>query len=215
MGASYRKITVVAACGLGLFAAQPALADGDSWLGKISSITSSLIPDINLAAYLDGKPAVDDQAVAERSDFERSLVGGAPQLGFRYRVVDSEVDSLGSSAGVYLLSLDSGVQSKVNGLGRAAAAESRLPTYGLDLGYSFSSRWSFGMRGHFLDIETTELDSSQSAYSAGFEYAAGNEMSVGFGYEQFELQGDPQFQAQPGYVAYRYSGPRVYTMLRF
>jgi len=229
MGASNRSFIAAAACCLGFFASNPAVAESEGWLDRITSVTSSFIPDINLSAYLKGIGGADNDA-AESSglagkitapygtylwQFDGALGTDPADSGFRYTLVDSDIEGIGSSAGVYLLSMDPNTHSKVGGLARSAATESRFPTYGLDLAYAIAPRWSLGMRGYFLDIETSELDGSQSAYSAGVEYAARDDMSVGFGYEQFKMKADTQLQNLPGYVAYEYRGPRVYTTLRF
>ncbi len=228
MGASLRSFTVAAACCLGLLASQSALAESDGWLGRIGSVTGSLIPDINLSAYLDGSRVSQEAETGEQQNagliasqdvylWQLDVQPGTDSdgSGFKYTLVDSDAEQIGSSAGVYLLAMDPNAHSTVGGLARSVGADSRLPTYGLDLAFAFAPRWSLGMRGHFLDIETSELDSSQSAYSANIEYAALDEMSVGFAYEQFETQADSQLVNFPGYVAYKYSGPRIYTTLRF
>ena len=233
MGASNRKKLVAAGVCLGLLTSQSALADGLSkgagWLERFSSITSGVIPDIKLSAYLDrdkdGRGLDTDTEVADKAqrqpyDLYLPRFGNQPEndsykSGWHYGLVDSDVEDIGSSAGSYLLSADPNAHSKVSGLARSAVAESRLPTYGIDVAYSISPRWSLGMRGHFLDIATSELVGDQSAYSASFKYAPREAISVGFGYEQFEMQADTQLQNNASYVAYRYSGPRIFTTLRF
>jgi hypothetical protein len=71
------------------------------------------------------------------------------------------------------------------------------------------------MRGRILDTMSSDIDTSMSSYGAAFEFAAKEDLSLGFGYEQFETFADAQLRNTAGYVSYRYSGPRVYSTLRF
>lgn len=221
MGASPRTIALI--CCVALLGPQVALAESEGWLERVASLTRSVIPDLNLATYLDRDQEKDAGSAIPETGFagnELGVVASEPRSifnGDRYsvRVIDSDATDTWNSSSSGLLERDAAADPRVGGLGRSAVSDQPAPMYGVDLAVSVSGRWTLGMRGRIVDTASSDIDTSMSAYSAALEYAAKEKLSFGFGYEQFETYADAQLSATSGYVSYRYSGPRVYTTVRF
>ena len=199
--------------------------NSEGWLGRLGDFTDSLIPDFKIAKYLEPAapaPFVGVGMPISQQDEFRLQLNETPEaagyaFGKRYIVnlVDADMGGTCNTAGVVMLSRDATAGSPVRGLARTALNTDPTPLYGLDFAVSMSPRWSLDVRGRILDAATSDVDTSLSSYSASFAYAARRDVSVGFGYEQFEMQSDAELQAMPGYVSYKYSGPRFFTTLRF
>ena len=222
MGTSVRKLSVTVVIGLGLLLSQSVFAADEGLFGRAGSLTNWFIPDVNWLAYFErrvgaGDPDVDAGAADEVDIWrlQRNRTADLYEFGLHYTLIDSDDEDIVSSVGALYLSFDTTTDSSFNGLGRSSAVDERVPMHAIELAFNFSRQWVLGVRGHFLDVQTVGLDVSQASYSARVEYSSSQAMSFGLGYETFESRADTQLINSPGYVAFEFDGPRVYTNFRF
>lgn len=130
-------------------------------------------------------------------------------LGYGYAFLNDADKFFGFQVGLNLQDISFGVEGENGILAEKADATAPLPTFGFAGGYRLSEHWYVSGNAGYFGAKVDNYDGSITQYGASLDYAVGEHVMVGLGYQNLKVDVESSDSQWLGKFIYEYRGPSI------
>jgi len=150
-------------------------------------------------------------SVDAETEFDTDIMAAS----LRFSFIHNDTMELAGSLGAYWMTVDAGITVPSLSLTESADVGAPLPLIGMDFRFNFLPKLALNVRARYFGVEIEDIDGSLTNFNIGLQYNVFDFFGIGLGYESFDFDVTSNNADFPGFLRFKYEGPKIFTTFQF